>query len=158
MVCMSKKVRDIMRHDVYTIKEDQKISDLLNFFVEKDISGAPVTGKDNTLTGIITPIDVFEQIHEYPSYIDAMTYMVAIDCEGLADSNIESLLERQIKELMTKHVVTVEADLSILKAAKIFSKKKFKKIPVVENDKLVGILTHRDMINYLVSSFLNKPD
>jgi CBS domain-containing protein len=87
-----------------------------------------------------------------------MTYMVAIDCEGLADSNIEGLLERQIKELMTKHVVTVEADSSILKAAKIFSKKKFKKIPVVENDKLVGILTHRDMINYLVSSFLNKPD
>ncbi|NTW05550.1 MAG: CBS domain-containing protein [Peptococcaceae bacterium] len=72
MVCMSKRVRDIMRSNVYTIKEDQKISDLLNFFVENDISGAPVTGKDDTLTGIITPIDVFEQIHEYPSYIDTM--------------------------------------------------------------------------------------
>lgn len=158
MVCMSKRVRDIMRSNVYTIKEDQKISDLLNFFVENDISGAPVTGKDDTLTGIITPIDVFEQIHEYPSYIDAMTYMVAIDCEGLADSNIENLLSRPIKELMTKNVITVEADSSILKAAKIFSKKKFKKIPVIENNRLVGILTHRDMINYLVSSFLKKTD
>lgn len=149
-------VKEIMRDEVYIIREDQKIRDLLYLFIEKNISGAPVLGEDNKLTGIITDADILGQIHEYPSFLDFMTFVVAVDAEALADANITNMLDRPVKELMTKNVITVEEDTNIILAAKLFSKKKFKKIPVVKDNRLVGILTRSDMIHYIVHAFLEK--
>lgn len=153
---MVETVKEIMRDNVFFIRENHNVKELLSLFIEKNISRVPVIGKNNTLAGIITDADIIRQIHEYRSVYEFMNFVVAVDAEALANTNITNLLDRPVKELMTKTIITVETDTSILQAAKIFSKKKFKEIPVVKDNKLVGILTRRDIIHYLVRNFLIK--
>jgi CBS domain-containing protein len=149
-------VGEIMETEVFSIGENDKIKDLLQLFVEKQISGAPVVGLNKKLVGIITDADILSQIREYPSFLDFMTFVVVVDTEALTDAKILQMLDRPVKELMVKSVTTVEKSTGLAAAAKLLSKKKYKKLPVVEDGKLTGIITRGDMVGYLVREFLKR--
>lgn len=152
--------KDLMRTDVYSIRKEAKISELLNLFVEKQVTGVPVVDENNMLVGIISDADILGQINESSSFIDFMSYMsymvVLEDDEENLSEKIRELLDLQVADLMTKKVLTVTADTCLTDVAKTLSKRKFKKLPVVEGQKLIGTITRGDVIRYLVRQFLNE--
>lgn len=95
------------------------VSDALDLMSEYHIGGIPVVDKDNKLVGIVTNRDL----------------------------RFERKLDRAIKEVMTKKVVTVSEFTSFEKAADILQENKIEKLPVVDKDKrLIGLITYRDII------------
>lgn len=95
------------------------VSDALALMSEYHIGGIPVVDKDNKLVGIVTNRDL----------------------------RFERKLDRAIKEVMTKKVVTVSEFTSFEKAADILQENKIEKLPVVDKDKrLIGLITYRDII------------
>jgi CBS domain-containing protein len=58
-----------------------------------------------------------------------------------------------IKQVMKKHIVTVSTSNSIKEVAEILASKEFHALPVVDNNKLVGIVTTTDLIKYLLKQF-----
>ena len=147
-------VKDLMRNEVYSIHANTNVRDLLNLFVEKQITGAPVVKENNELVGIITDADVLGEIYDPPSLIDVMTYVAAFDTEALFLEEIHALLEKPVIDLMTKKVITVTEDTRLSKVAQIFSKRKFKKIPVVSEQKIIGVVSRGDVVRYLVQKFI----
>ena len=146
----------LMKKDIYTVGEEEKVRDLLRVFVEKQVSGVPVVGKNNTLTGIITEADILRQIHQPPSLIDFVNYFVVLDSDRVITGQIMEMLDRPVKDLMTKDVITVDEETSLAKISQILSRRKFKKLPVVDGQKLVGVINRSDVIGYLVKEFLLK--
>lgn len=149
-------VREIMNRNVYSIRKDATIRDLLNLFVEKNISGVPVVDENGLLVGIISDADILGQIHEPPSFIDFMTQVFVLDTEMIFMGEVYNLLDKPVHTIMTKKLYTVTEDTSLTHVARTLSKHKFKKLPVVDGRKLIGIVNRSNVLSYLVREFLQK--
>lgn len=151
-------VKDLMRENYYSIGEQEKVRDLLMLFIEKQVTGVPVVDKDQNLVGMISDADILKQIKQPPSFIDFMTYIVVLDSERVMTEQIVDMLDRPVSELMTEKVITVEENTDVATVAQILSKRKFKKLPVVRGQKIIGIVSRSDVIRRLVQEFLKKSE
>jgi CBS domain-containing protein len=94
------------------------------------------------LVGILAERDVLRYL--FPSLKDIMEGMGSLDFEGM-EGDYKKVLPLLAKDLMHKGVLSVEPDIPILKAVSIMAKNNFRRIPVAENNKLVGIISLGDI-------------
>jgi CBS domain-containing protein len=112
------KVKDIMTKDVAYAEVPGNASEALELIISKNISGMPVVKRGTKeLLGIVTRDD----FSAHPE-------------------------ETQLALLMTRDVVTITQDADVKEAAKLILEKGFRRIPVVSNGELVGIVTVRDVV------------
>lgn len=103
---------------VVVIEHDMSLKQAAQIMSNRNI-GSLVVLKNNKIVGIITEKDIMKNV---------------------------SSLGKRISVAMAKNVVTVDCNDSIDNAALIMAEKKIRRLPVVENDKLVGIITSTDII------------
>jgi CBS domain-containing protein len=115
------KVAEVMNKDVVMCHPSEKLTVIINKFELFHIAGMPVIEKGN-LVGIVCQADILRVAKEGP---------------------IQDFI---VQEVMTKDVVVVSPTDSAVQVAKLMMEKKINRIPVVENDKLVGIVTRGDLI------------
>jgi CBS domain-containing protein len=118
-------VKNIMRRKLLTMTEDATINDVIDLMVENHAGSVIIVDKEeeDKVVGIVTERDILCKIinHKKP-------------------------LDLPIKEIMTRNVITISPNDTIEKAAQIMTENKIKKLPVVENGKLVGIITLTDIV------------
>lgn len=149
-------VKDLINRDVYFIKENDKVIDLLALFDEKKISCAPVVDSKNKLIGIITIADILSRIHKPLPLFDIMSYVVVLDTDAIVKGEIYDVLEKPVSELMTRKVISVGEDATFADVARLMSRYRFKKIPVVEEKKLVGVVNRGEIVRYFIKEYLQK--
>ena len=115
-------VRDIMKRNVLTLTKNATIKDTLDLMVE-NYAGSVVIVDDDKIVGLVTERDILSRIVEK-----------------------DRKLSNPIESIMTKNVITISPNRSVEEAARIMTENKIKKLPVVENDKLVGIITLTDIV------------
>lgn len=127
----------IMTKDVIALnyKDDLETAELL--FKKHNIRHIPVV-KGQSIVGMLSYTDLLrisfaDAVDEYDSEIDTVVYNMFT-----------------IEQVMAKTVVSVTPETTIKQVAKILGEKEFHALPVVEDYKLVGIVTTTDLINYLV--------
>jgi CBS domain-containing protein len=119
---LKRTAKDIMTQTVITVKEDLILTDVIKLLLRWHISGIPVVDDDNNLLGIITEHDV-----------------VNFTISGNA-------ADTKAREVMTKHVETCAPDTLFAQIVNDFASRQIRRIPVVENGKVVGIVSRRDII------------
>ncbi len=131
-------VRDWMTKDVITVKPKARMLDAHKLMRANNIRRVPVV-KGGKVVGIITRSDVREA---EPS--EATTLNVW---------EVHYLLAKlEVKDIMTKNVITVKEDDTIKKAAQFMYSKKIGGLPVVDDhDRLVGIITESDIFRILIA-------
>ncbi|ENN96445.1 putative signal transduction protein [Methanocaldococcus villosus KIN24-T80] len=117
------QVSEVMSFPVITATKDKTVYDIANIMAENDI-GAVVIVENNNPIGIITERDILKRV-------------VA---KNLRPKDV------LVEEVMSKKLVTVSPEASINDAAKLMAKHKIKRLPVVKEGKLVGIITESDII------------
>lgn len=135
------QVKDIMTASCRTVGEDTTIGEVATLMCLYDFSGLPVV-KDKKLVGFIAEKDVLARL--FPSVEEAMQGMSAIDFDTKA-AEYRSLMSQSVKDLMVGSVTTVPADMPILKAAITMARNRFRRIPVADGDKLLGMLSLSDV-------------
>lgn len=122
-----KTVEDYMtkRSKLITFKPDDRIYLVIRKLIEKSISGAPVVNNDGELIGIISEKDCLKVLLE----------MVMHEMPG-------GIVERY----MSHQVTTLEPHQSIIDAVEMFQKSNFRRFPVVQGSKLVGLISRRDVL------------
>jgi len=116
-------VKDIMSKDVLILGQDASVKDALDLIVENRIGCVIITDGDD-IVGIVTERDILAKV---------------------VDENI-SLLDTKISKIMSKNVKTISPNEKLEKASEIITENKIKRLPVVKNDKLVGIVTLTDIV------------
>jgi CBS domain-containing protein len=111
---------------VYTLPPSKKTIDALDAMVKKDI-GAVVVVERGKITGIITERDIVREITKSFDYLD-----------------------RKLLETSKRTVITVEPKTPLWEAFALMLKNKIRRLPVVKNGKLVGIVTERDLFKWAV--------
>lgn len=127
------KVKDLMTKELFTLKEEHKINlarDIMNW---QRVRHIPVVNIENQVVGLLTHRDILK------ASISSIASLSARDQDEL-DRAIP------IKEIMHKNVVTVSPETDIREAASKMIDQKIGCLPVVEDDKLVGILTEADFL------------
>ena len=121
------KVSDYMTRDLITFSKDQSIEDVMDKLIKHRISGGPVVNEKNELVGIISEGDCVKQISESRYYNMPM--------------NTDT-----IEKYMAKDVDTIDGNMNVFDAASKFLQSKHRRFPIVENGKLVGQISQKDVL------------
>ena len=120
-------VSDYMTTKLITFRPDQPVSEVVESLIKNRISGGPVVNDKNELLGIISEGDCIKHISESRYYNMPM------------DNNT-------VDKHMIKNVDTIDGNLNIFEAAEMFLKAKHRRFPIVENGKLVGQISQKDIL------------
>jgi CBS-domain-containing membrane protein len=142
--------KDIMTLNVITVGPDLPISDIAKLLIERRISAVPVVDDSNQLLGIVSEGDLVHRIrgdHELPR---SWWLSLIGDPSDEPQEYIRSH-GKTAKDVMTKDVVTISEFTSISEIAETLETRKIKRVPVVDNGKLVGIVSRANLIQALVA-------
>lgn len=149
----SLRVRDVMTTNLVTIQADDTIKQATLKFALSGISGAPVVDSDNRLVGILSETDILELVMKYqdklrmghPS-LNVLSMPFDIIGDDDARETVERISDTPVKEVMTRAVLTAGPDDHIIDTVERMIEKKVNRVPVIEKDTLVGIVTRGDII------------
>ena len=146
------KVKDIMRRPVVTISQEATLREAVALLSSAEVSGLPVLDADGNLVGIITEHDVIKTL--LPTYEDLLSSNTALLDPALMENRAYQVRDTPVSSIMTRKVVTLEEDDSLLKAASTVILKKVKRLPVVRGKKPVGIVSRIDIVGTLIKAQL----
>jgi len=126
------KVSDYMTRNLITFKSDQRIEEVVNAIIKYRISGGPVVNDKNELIGLISETDCIKQVSE------SRYYNMPMDNET-------------VEKYMVKNVDTIDGNMNIFDAATKFLESKRRRFPIVENGKLVGQISQKDVLKAAMS-------
>ena len=137
------QVRDVMNKSVRAVRPDTKVMEVASLMCLYRYHGLPVTEEDGTLIGFIAEKDLLH--HLFPTFERLME-------EGLGNVDLDmemgrysEVLDLYVSNLMTRNPIAVTPDMHVLRATTIMVRNKFRRIPVAENGRLVGVLSLGDV-------------
>lgn len=151
---MADRARDIMVRDFDSINEnapvEQAIAKILGGKLRttgyKTVS-LMVTNDMQQLVGVVTLFDVL--YHLRPSFLNCGIDGAYVSWEGLLEPAIQELKGKQVKNIMSRGAVTADPDEHVMAIIDRMVKNKYRRLPVVENGKLVGIVYVTDVFYHL---------
>lgn len=115
----------VMNPHVIAVRQDEDIYKTIHLMVRNNITGLPVLGDDGVLVGIISEKDVLRLLYNVE------------DRPGTA------------QEFMTTDVVCFDQEDSLHNIAESFAKNHFRRVPILNQGRLVGIISRKDIIRYI---------
>lgn len=124
------KAKDYMTANLVTLSPDTGVMEAIKLLLDKGISGAPVVDKMGRLVGLLSEKDCMRVATNSGYYGEA---------------------GGKVLEFMSKDVVTVEGDTSIIEIAKMFMDHPFKRYPVMDDNRLIGSISRRDVLKAILA-------
>ncbi len=120
------EAKNIMKTDVIAVKGDMPIHEAIQTLVDNNITGLPVINDDMTIAGIITEKDVLRLLYDNQ------------DKPGT------------VADFMTHEVIAFDQSDSLVDIAECFMQNHIRRVPITEENKLVGIVSRKDIIEYIL--------
>lgn len=143
------KVKDVMVKDVRHLSPEITAKDALYKILNQHISGLPVIDEKGTLVGMFTEKDVLKYI--LPSYIEQVGKFMYGETPKSVLNKLKTLDKIKVKDLMRKEVVTISTDSDLAEAAHLILTQKARRVLVVDNGKIMGIIAREDIVRALAS-------
>jgi CBS domain-containing protein len=124
-----------MKRDVFIVREDQSVEELIDLMVQEHIHGCPVVDRDAKLVGVVTQQDVF----------------FSRATQGRARGEAAGTRARQLKvrDVMTSPAVSAEEETEIVSLCRMMHKLRIHRIPIVSDGKVIGIISSLDILGQL---------
>lgn len=137
-----------MTTEILTVAPETSISELSKLLENRKIGGVPVVDKGGRLVGVITQSDLVERARdlELPPAINILDFHIYLQIPSHLFHKVEKMLGTTVGDCMTANPVTVAPETPISKVAALMAKQKVHTIPVVEGEKLVGIIGKMDLV------------
>src|SRR5262245_31478566 len=142
------KVRDVMTSPVLSVEPDTAILEAVRIMLQRHISGLPVIDKDGHLVGMVTEGDFLRRSEtgtqrRRPHWLEFL-----MGPGRLADEYTRSH-GRKIQDIMTSDPVRVTEDTSLDEVVRTMEKRRIKRLPVMSDNDVVGIVTRANLVHAL---------
>lgn len=144
-------IRDVMTHAVFTVRRDTPLKDVARLLIDNGVSGVPVVDDDGTVAGVVSEADFLVK-EQGAGEIRHRRLAWLLGESAETRHNLEKVDARTAGEAMTAPAVTIEATRLIRDAAAVMTSQRVNRLPVVEHDKLVGIVTRADLVRAYLRS------
>ncbi len=148
-----KKAQDIMTTKVLTVTPETTVSELAHLLTDNTINGVPVIDEDDKLLGVVTENDLIFQkkkVH-IPTVINILDSFIYLESPDRMKEEMQKITGSTVADIYSRKVKTVSVDTPVDEIATLMAEKNIHTIPVVEKDKLVGIIGKKDIIKTIFS-------
>ena len=146
------KAQDIMTQDVITVTPATAVTELARILAENNIGGAPVVDEESNLLGVVTESDLIDQkkkIH-IPTVVTILDSVFYLENPDKMEKEIKKIAGATVGDIYTANPVTVNEDTLLDEIATIMSEKNIHTLPVLKEDRLVGVIGKQDIIRTLI--------
>ena len=146
------KAKDIMTKNPITVTPDMEIVNAAKTLLENRINGVPVIEKGK-LVGILCQSDLISQQKRFPmpSVFTFLDGFIPLQSNKDIEKAVKKIAATVVRDAMTPDPVTAAPDTGIEEIASMMIDKNFQTIPVVDGEKLVGIIGKEDILKTLIS-------
>ena len=145
------KARDVMVSPVITVKPSSSVKEVAKTFLERRISAAPVVDDQGKLVGIVSEGDLMHRA-EAGTERHRSWWLRALTAEETLAAEYVKAHARKVADVMTRDVITATADTPLHEIAALLEKNSIKRVPVVKNGQLVGIVSRANLVQAVASA------
>ncbi len=150
---------DVMVRDVVTVQPDTDVAEAIKLLAEHDVSALPVIDDAGKLVGVLSEADLIHRVEigtekHRPWWQEAITGASTLAAEFAKSHG------KRVDEVMATGVISVFEDTPLSEIAALFERKRIKRVPVVKDGRLVGIVSRSNLIQALASvvGHIDEPD
>jgi CBS domain-containing protein len=147
------KAADIMTKDVITVSDQSCVQDAAMLLLQHRVSALPVVDSAGKLVGIVSEGDLMRRVEAGTQRQRAWWIEMLTESESLAREFVKENA-RKITDVMRRKVVTAQPDTELGEIANLLEKHGIKRVPIVENDRVVGIVSRANLVQAIAT--LNK--
>jgi len=123
-----RRAGDVMNKNVVAIRPDATVEEAIRSLLENHVSGVPIVDEQGCLAGIISEFQLLEAIYR------------------------PEVKQERVRDLMTKDVIIVAEDATLSEVANMLLLHRIRRVPVVRDGKMVGIIARRDLLKCTVDA------
>lgn len=144
------KVAEIMTREVVVAHPDTSVNLVSRLMAGRGISGVPVV-EEGRVVGIVTELDLIVRNTrlEPPAFFQLLDGRIPLETPAHYRRRLQHMLGTLVKDVMTEKVISVTPDEELEVLAGLMVKRRVNPVPVVENDRLVGIVSRSDIIRMM---------
>ena len=152
--------RDFMDTQFHTLHPQQNIAEAVSAFQkaseseEKKIFGMMVTDDEDRLVGMLSMYDVLNYVQ--PKNVAILGEMEDLDPAQVYSNRLKTIRSILVDDIMTTTVVTVQPDTHLMVIAEIMIKKHIRRLPVVKDQTVVGIVYVSDVFYWMMTIFTSN--
>lgn len=142
------RASDVMSVNLVTIRSDATVRQAVGLMLERRLSGLPVVDADNDLVGIVTEGDLLHRT-EIGTERRRPRWLEFLLGSGVMAEDYVAANARHVSEIMTRDVVTAASDAALPALVELMDRHRIKRIPIVQDRKLIGIVSRADLLRAL---------
>jgi CBS-domain-containing membrane protein len=154
-------VRDIMTTDLITVTPDTDVAKVAQILLDNHINGTPVVDSNDRVVGIICQSDLIAQQKKLPipTFFTFLESVIQVTSMKEIDKQVRKIAALTVSQAMSPNPATVNPDTSLETVASLMVDNNFHTLPVIKNDRLVGVIGKEDVLRTLIpSSPINKKE
>lgn len=150
------RAMDVMTSNVITVDENASVQAVAKALVEHGISAVPVVGEDNRLIGMVSEGDLLHRPETGTEQWRAWWLEMMATRRQLATEYIKSHSDK-VTDVMTRDVISVTEETAVSDIAILLETCRIKRVPVLRDGKLVGIVSRANLIRALAMTTIEPP-
>jgi CBS-domain-containing membrane protein len=145
------KVRDVMTRDVAVARADTPVHEIAGAMDARDVSGIPVVDEGGRVIGLVTDLDLIVRNTrlDAPQFFQLLDARIPLETPGHYRKRLRHMLGTAARDVMSEDVTTIGPDESGETLAALFVKSRANPIAVVEDGRLVGIVSRADLLRLM---------
>lgn len=144
----------IMKSDVYTIQEDATLLDALQLITEKKISGVPVLSASGQPVGFVSDGDILRYLsNAEPLFVNAYSFAALRSANQEFDEKLRELVQLKVADIIQNKLIYVDVNDDLGDVCRILNEQHLKKVPVMENGRMVGIINRSNITKYALNLY-----
>jgi CBS-domain-containing membrane protein len=150
------KAEDVMTRSIVTARPDSTVQEIAALMVEKRISGVPVVDDAGKIVGMVSESDLLHRHEVGTDHKRKWWARLLADSDDVARDYAKAH-GLHARDVMTRYVISVRPDADLADVADILDNNRIKRVPVVADGRLVGLVTRGDLVRALVRSKASRP-
>jgi CBS domain-containing protein len=152
---VAERVSEIMDTSPATVAPETSVEDVVGTLREHQLPGLPVVDSDGRVVGIVTEADLVlpdqdGDLH-IPHYVNLFGGTVFLESLDRFEGRLRKAFAANAADMMTRDPDTVDPDTSVRDAARLIHRTGHNRLPVVEDGRLVGVVTRVDVLGALAA-------
>jgi CBS domain-containing protein len=141
------KAQDVMTREVATVRPETSVREIAALMMKKNISGVPVVSDDGAIVGIVSEGDLLHRAEVGTERRHKWRFQF-FDSDAVAREYAKAH-GLSARDVMSRYVISVRDDADIRDVADILDSHRIRRVPVLHDDRLVGIISRQDLVRAL---------
>lgn len=144
-----KKVKDFITRDLTSVTEDTPLKEVAELLSLRELIGIPVVNQENEVTGWISETDIIASIFPEKVKIENPDVIYFMNLSQVV-KKLTQVGQAMVRDYMIRNVYRVEEDTPASDVVELMLHKDFKRVPVVRNKRLVGVVDRSSLSRILL--------